>query len=314
MEDSAGSTIEARAGDSPLAESIVRSSWPGFYLEHRVVPPRESPRCVLLQPVAGLALNEEPVVWNWRANGRDNRTEFHPGSINFFPAGDIPAQHWDQPLKSLDIFFHPHFLARVAEDSFNGREPEFRFEPNTTDPSIEMLFRVLFDELKAECPTGPLFGESIGTALAMLLIRRFAITALKKPRYTRALNDRVLDRVIDYIDSHLGDNLSLATIADIAHVSPWYFSKLFKISMGQSVHQYVLSERLKRARWLLTNRTLPPLEIALACGFSSQSHFATAFRNETGLTPRQFRLQGNARSSVESNDSRVTHSTTPFSP
>jgi AraC-like DNA-binding protein len=122
------------------------------------------------------------------------------------------------------------------------------------------------------------------------LIQRFGTQQALVPTCTKALNARVLKRVIDYIQSHLGEDLSLETIANVAHISPYYFGKLFKISMGETVHQYVMSERLKRARWLLKNRTVPEEEIALACGFSSQSHFATAFRNETGLTPRRFRL------------------------
>ena len=288
--DSASGIAKPIPADHVLVAESSAGAWPGFRLEHRIVPPGESPRIVLPQPITGLITNEEGVVWNWKANGRDYDTEFHPGSISVFPAGDIPCQYWTQPLRCLDVFFESRFLARVAEDSFNGREPEFRFESNAADPTIEMLIRALYAELTEGCQNGALFGESLGTALAIAIIQRFGTQQVAMPNCTRALNTRVLKRVMDYIQSQLGEDLSLETIADVAHISPYYFGKLFKISMGQTVHQYVMSERLKRARWLLKNRRLPQEEIALACGFSSQSHFATAFRNETGLTPRRFRL------------------------
>jgi AraC family transcriptional regulator len=289
VDSASGVTKPIHADDALVAESSARA-WPGFRLEHRIVPSGESPRLVLAQPITGLVMNEEPVVWNWKANGRDYDTEFHFGSVSVFPVGDIPAQYWKQPLRCLDVFFEPRFVARVAEDSLNGREPEFRFEPNAADTTVEMLIRALYAELRDGCQNGALFGESLGTALAIALIQRFGTQQAAVLTCTKALNARVLKRVIDYIQSHLDEDLSLEAIADVAHISSYYFGKLFKISMGQTVHQYVMSERLKRARWLLKNRTLPQEEIALACGFSSQSHFATAFRNETGLTPRRFRL------------------------
>ncbi len=111
--------------------------------------------------------------------------------------------------EGFGYFFQQGFLARVAADSFNRREPEFRFEPNTTDTTIDMLFRALYAEVKEGCPKGALFGESLGTTLAMALIRRFAVTRVVAPTYTKDLNARALNRVIDYIDSNLGENLSI---------------------------------------------------------------------------------------------------------
>ena len=196
------------------------------------MPPCESPPFELLQPVAGLVINEEPVVWSWRANGRDYDTEFHCGSISLFPAGDIPAQHWEQPIRCLDLFFESRFLARVAEDACKGQQPEFRFAFNTADATIEMLFRALYTELREGCPNGALFGESLGTALAIALIQRFAAERATLPVFTKGLNPRVLKRVIDYIDSRLGEDLNLESIATIAHISPYYFGRLFKISVS----------------------------------------------------------------------------------
>ena len=100
---------------------------------------------------------------------------------------------------------------------------------------------------------------------------------------------RRLHRVREFIDANLGHNLSLVTLAQIAHTSPFHFGRLFKAGTGLTPHQYVLNERIERAKRLLVENQLTIVEIAHECGFATQAHLTTAFRTHVGNTPKSFR-------------------------
>jgi AraC family transcriptional regulator len=97
-----------------------------------------------------------------------------------------------------------------------------------------------------------------------------------------------LHQVIRYIDEHLAESLSLETIAQQIGISQFYFCHLFKQSMGISPYQYLLQQRIERAKHLLLHHPLDIADIALAVGFSNQSHFTRRFKQVVGMTPKRF--------------------------
>ena len=100
---------------------------------------------------------------------------------------------------------------------------------------------------------------------------------------------RRLRRVLDYIAENLAGDLGLDELADVAGMSPHYFSELFRKSVGRPPHQYVLRQRIERAKESLRNPKRSVLEAGLAAGFENPSHFARTFRRFVGATPKQFR-------------------------
>jgi AraC family transcriptional regulator len=98
-----------------------------------------------------------------------------------------------------------------------------------------------------------------------------------------------LRRVIDYIESHLDQDLSLVKLAAIAQMSPYYFARLFKQSIGAPPHQYLTTCRIEKAKQLLANKDLSILEITQQIGLQSQSHFTNLFRRSVGVTPSAYR-------------------------
>jgi AraC family transcriptional regulator len=100
-----------------------------------------------------------------------------------------------------------------------------------------------------------------------------------------------LQRVLEYMQAHLDQELSLAALASIAQMSPYYFSRLFKQSTGLSPHQYLLRQRIERAKELLAGPRCRTAEVSDALGFPHQSHFTTTFHRWVGTTPRQYRQQ-----------------------
>ena len=103
------------------------------------------------------------------------------------------------------------------------------------------------------------------------------------------LTPRRLASVKKFISEHLGEELSLESIARAASISPSHFSGLFKQSTGQSPHQYLMISRIEKAKDLLLHSATPIAEVALQLGFADQSHLTRLMRRYTGMTPRMIR-------------------------
>ena len=109
------------------------------------------------------------------------------------------------------------------------------------------------------------------------------------------LQQRVLPRqlrqVLDYIDAHLAQDLKLADLAQLLDMSQYHFSRLFKQSLHISPYQYLLQQRVERAKKLLKQTDRLITDIAFDCGFNSHSHLSKQFRQLTGMTPKAYRAQ-----------------------
>src|SRR6266496_2592298 len=114
-------------------------------------------------------------------------------------------------------------------------------------------------------------------------------TMAPAPQAHGGLSPATMRRVREYVDAHLGVSIDLATLAGVAGVSIHHFARGFKQSTGVTPHHYLTQKRVERAQDLLGNTDLSVSEIALAVGFSDQSHLARHFRQMLGVTPGQFR-------------------------
>lgn len=102
------------------------------------------------------------------------------------------------------------------------------------------------------------------------------------------LPPRLLHRIDDWIDAHLDQPIRLADIACLTDLSPFHLHRMFKATRGLPLHGWVTSRRIARARTMLAGRS-PLIEIAQACGFSSQSHFTRVFKEQMSTTPDAYR-------------------------
>ena len=100
--------------------------------------------------------------------------------------------------------------------------------------------------------------------------------------------DEVVSRAIGFIEANLTEPLSLTDIAREIGFSPVYFHKIFKASTGLTLRKFVENEKIKRASTLLVTTNMPLSQIAIECGFSSQSYLNYAFKRKMGMTPREY--------------------------
>ena len=134
------------------------------------------------------------------------------------------------------------------------------------------------------CSSQPTLGRHVSPSLD-----KTAILAQLHLRIRGGLPPRALKRVREYIEDHLEETISIEALARIVGLSMYHFARAFKQSEGLTPHDYLLQCRVRRAQELLANTDLPLSEIALASGFSDQSHCARRFRERVGITPSSYR-------------------------
>ena len=144
-------------------------------------------------------------------------------------------------------------------------------------------------ESESETPAGKLYAESLIQTLTLHLLKNYSTAHLKQENIHGGLSGYKLRRVQEYINAHLEEDLSLSEIAAAADLSQFHFARAFRVSTGLTPQQYLMRQRIERAKHLLAENDLPLVEISLQTGFKNQSHFTTLFRKYTKFTPKLWR-------------------------
>jgi AraC family transcriptional regulator len=148
---------------------------------------------------------------------------------------------------------------------------------------------VLQAALAAEDLSKQLYAMSLADALAVHCLRRYGACQPPTLAGPRGLLSAQLRRTLTYIQAHLAEDISLQTLATVAHMSPSYFVRQFKQATGETPHQYVIQCRIALAKHLLTETDLSLSAIGLQVGYADQSHFTALFRRHVATTPRAYR-------------------------
>jgi len=98
-----------------------------------------------------------------------------------------------------------------------------------------------------------------------------------------------VERILNFIERHYAEPLTIAALARRAGLSPFHFIRVFRASTGMTPHQYVRERRLARARHLLSTTTMPVTEVCEAIGFTSLGSFSALFHRSTGQSPVAYR-------------------------
>uniref|UniRef100_A0A832H4N3 AraC family transcriptional regulator n=1 Tax=Oscillatoriales cyanobacterium SpSt-402 TaxID=2282168 RepID=A0A832H4N3_9CYAN len=209
---------------------------------------------------------------------------FTPAQVPFFA-------RWDSDDHFLQIRIMSHFIQNVANETMDRNSDRLELLPvfQIRDPQLEALALMLLAELQQENAGSRFYIESLTNVLAVHLLRQYTTTKPHVPIYEGGLSQRQLMQVLDYINDHLHQEIKLADLAALLGISQFHFCHLFKQSTAITPYQYLLQQRIERAKQLLKQTELSIMDIALSCGFSSHSHLSKQFRQLTGTTPRMYR-------------------------
>ena len=134
-----------------------------------------------------------------------------------------------------------------------------------------------------------MFSDSIGRAIVSRLVEQWFSSLALTPQRSFGLTKWRLSRATAYIDLHLAERIRLHDIAESAGLSRMHFAAQFRLAVGVSPHEYVLRKRLELGQKMLLETQRNTLDIALSCGFNSQTHFIAVFSRFMGETPYRWR-------------------------
>lgn len=283
----------SRSGLQPPIVSSRGCGWKNILVEEFYQPPGEELYQSLTEHTLCLSLNQRPSRLSQKIGDRRHTSLFAKGDISIAPAESSIFSQWNQDDQYLRIRVTSDLLNQVAQsETGTGANriellPEFRVR----NLQIEQIGMMLLGELRNGGATGQLYVESLTNVLAIHLLKNHSAVQSCIASYAGGLSDCQLLQVTDYISDCLADDIQLSDLANLLGLSQFHFSRLFKQSTGVPPYQYVLQQRVERAKQLLKTTKLSVMDIALLCGFSSHSHLGKWFRQCTGMTPREFRIR-----------------------
>ena len=213
---------------------------------------------------------------------------FAQGSVSIVPAGSRFAFRAPETGDFVLVQIEPEFLQRAARELIAGERVELLMQLGIQDDYLAECIRTLLTEAEQDYLGGRAYGESVATAMATHIVRKYSRSGPSLRSTLGGLAPFQLRRVTDYIRQHLSQAVSLQDLASVAGLSVFHFARMFKAATGTTPKQYVVRCRLERARELLLTEDRTISEIALEVGFCDQSHLSTHFKRLYGATPKQF--------------------------
>jgi AraC family transcriptional regulator len=290
-----GRRLFVRVGDGqiplfegqPILDSL-RSPWHGLILEkhhHRgcEIPVHDHETLCLHLQTGG------QVDMDWFCSGKTGRTLSVPGSMMLLPAGTRDSVIWHGSTQRVVAGIESSLLKDAAEQMGIKGLCDFNLKWSFRDQQFEALLNEMNREMRSGFATGALYGDLLGMALSVGLIRRYGQLSHHIPPFKGGLSRPHLNRILSYIEENLSDGIRLDDLAELSSLSRYHFARSFRESLGETPYQYILKKRIERAKTLLKQPRVTVADIAQSTGFSDARQFARMFRKITGVSPVEWR-------------------------
>ncbi|VTM71094.1 Regulatory protein soxS [Raoultella planticola] len=200
---------------------------------------------------------------------------------------------WDirGDLSFVHLYCTDDHLRRVGEQIWDRSPASFSLQEQTfsRDDKITAVYRQFLLDYDWQQQANQLTLSSASTLLLTHLIQHYSNVQWRLPTVSGGLAPHVLRNLLAWVEENLDQPLTLADLAQEAALSEYHFARMFRQSMNMAPHQYVMQRRMVKAQELICRSARPLTDIAMACGFSSASHFSNRVKSATGLTPSQLR-------------------------
>jgi AraC-like DNA-binding protein len=214
-----------------------------------------------------------------------------PGSVQIGTPGQLLQARFDGAYDVLHLHLDNHLLHEClgeARGSASHAPLRLRDPGFAVDPAIDRLGRALLAAESMDASFGRLYADSLGLAIISHLLHAYAGGDGGVSRRSAALQPWRLARAQDYIETHLGESIGLADLAEAAGLTRMHFAAQFRAATGFRPHEYILRRRIERAQELLRREPISLADVALSVGFQTQAHFTTVFKRFVGRTPHRW--------------------------
>jgi AraC family transcriptional regulator len=256
---------------------MVELNVPGPFTEPRLWVKHQAVLAIALQPGSiEVGLRRSEMI----------RVTYDVGQMSLVPRH---SEKWfrNEDLHGLCIAISDAALSAAA-DGPSG-EVELRRVDNLADGRLGALVAAVNAERIAEFPSGRLFLDSVEQALAVALVNNYSVRHRSVRTHRGGLGSARLRRIKEFVHAKMEDEFTLGEMAKSVKLSTAHFSRMFHKSTGESPHRFVLRHRVERAKELLRVAEARVLDVAVACGFKTQQHFARVFRSMCGVSPTEYR-------------------------
>ncbi|MDE1163750.1 MAG: AraC family transcriptional regulator [Acidobacteriaceae bacterium] len=277
----------------PLLPGAARGAaapplWRGVLMERHDVGSIEIPEhqhnelCLHLQ----LAGTPEMEWWN---DGRNRVETTAPGSMILLAPGTRDRLRWTDTSSRLVVSVKADLLERVAEEAGLKSGVDFANRWALRDAGLARLMQQMQREAADGFPLGGLYVDQLETRLVQALVRGYGSFDGRLRGFEGRLPQEKLRRALEFMTDNLHRDVRLAEVATELQMSESHLSHKFRASTGQTPYQYVLEQKLERAKRLLRMGGMSVKEIAAEVGFSSDVNFVRAFRQKVGVSPASWK-------------------------
>ncbi|MGJ0481983.1 helix-turn-helix domain-containing protein [Pantoea agglomerans] len=224
-------------------------------------------------------------TWHKTAHGWRNGGA--PDRFCLMPAGTESTWDLRADLNFVHLYCSENQLRQLAEQVWDRSPSQLTLHEKvfSTDDRITQLYRHFLLSSDWQQPASQLTLSSASTLLLTHLLQHYSEVKWQLPQVRGGLAPVVLRRVLEFIETHLDQPLTLAVLAQEAALSEFHFARMFRHTTGEAPHQFVMRRRMDRARTLLERPDLTLTDISLQCGFHSSAHFSHRFRQVYSMTP-----------------------------
>jgi AraC family transcriptional regulator len=214
------------------------------------------------------------------------------GEVMVFPAGII--QHgslspWTGIRKDICCAFPKARFEQLMNGTIEWSETHLRETVNLKSPNIRTAVQRIGQEIVQPGFATSVVLDSLASLIAVDLQRYFHQERRSARAPRQVLPRRDIDRINQYIRAHITEDIALRDLAQLCCLSVRHFTRLFKLTTGLTIANYVINARFEIAQDMLSHTLVPIKSIAPRVGFSNVSNFTTAFKRLCGVTPGVFR-------------------------
>ncbi|MEM9739065.1 MAG: AraC family transcriptional regulator [Pseudomonadota bacterium] len=278
----------------PLVRSgdLVRPRAAGLLsLEYFEADPNTMPTQAFDQHHILINLKDEPHrVENWRG-GVHRVFTFHRNEIVVTPAGLESGWRWHERSKCIVITLDPAKLEAFTQSELGIllTDRQLRDLSLFENADITNAAAMLLDALRLGGAGSEVMFESLARVFLVKLVQKYGEERSGEIAFSKAFTAAHYRRVLDFVADNFGRPIQIEQIASEAGLSAAHFSRLFKATIGDTPHQFLMRYRVEQAGEMLKDPARPVIDIALACGFADQPHLTRVFKQFMGETPRRWR-------------------------
>lgn len=226
-----------------------------------------------------------------RVDGAWTKTQCGPGDISLLTRSQRSHWHWTDDIDVTHVYLSEKLVSNVANEMMDRSVSEVRLHDvlKTQDPVVTAAVQTISSEASQNFIGGSLYVEAVATQLVVHLLRSYAAVTLREASGKGRLSPTQSRRVTEYLENKLHEPLSIEALASVVGLGVWSFSRRFRETFGCAPHAHVVSQRVHRAKRLLTQGVMSCKEIASLCGFADQSHMTRVFQVRLQITPAALR-------------------------